>query len=92
MSAITRKVISTIKTAYDKINPSTLNGKSFSFLSKKKLIFWISNISGAIDIIVVQQEDGTLRCTPFHVRFGKLGVLQSLKNKVNNRNDQNDLP
>jgi phosphatidate phosphatase LPIN len=43
----------------------------------------IWNVVGAIDIIVVQQEDGTLRCTPFHVRFGKLGVLQSLKNKVN---------
>ena len=43
------------------------------------------DLSGAIDIIVVQQEDGTLRCTPFHVRFGKLGVLQSLQNKVINR-------
>ncbi|CAF4478961.1 unnamed protein product, partial [Rotaria sp. Silwood2] len=31
---------------------------------------------------VVQKEDGPLRCTPFHVRFGKLGVLQSLHNKV----------
>ncbi|CAF3717267.1 unnamed protein product [Rotaria socialis] len=41
-----------------------------------------STLNGAIDIIVVQQEDGTLRCTPFHVRFGKLGVLQSLQNKV----------
>ena len=39
--------------------------------------------TGAIDVIVVQQEDGTLRCTPFHVRFGKLGVFQSLQNKVN---------
>ncbi|CAF4336085.1 unnamed protein product [Rotaria sp. Silwood2] len=62
MTSITRKVISTITTAYRNINPSTLNG--------------------AIDIIVVQQEDGTLRCTPFHVRFGKLGVLQSLQHKV----------
>jgi len=42
--------------------------------------------SGAIDVIVVRQEDGTLRCTPFHVRFGKLGVLQSLQNKVNKTN------
>ncbi|CAF1175683.1 unnamed protein product [Adineta steineri] len=41
-----------------------------------------STLNGAIDIIVVKQEDGTLRCTPFHVRFGKLGVLQSLQNKV----------
>lgn len=42
----------------------------------------VAFVSGAIDIIVVQQEDGTLRCTPFHVRFGKLGVLQSSQNKV----------
>jgi len=85
MSSITRKVISTLKTAYDRINPSTLNGKIFA---KKKIFFSrIWNISGAIDIIVVQQEDGTLRCTPFHVRFGKLGVLQSLRNKVNHRYD-----
>lgn len=41
--------------------------------------------TGAIDIVVVQQEDGTLRCTPFHVRFGKLGVLQSLQNKVSKK-------
>ncbi|CAF0997166.1 unnamed protein product, partial [Didymodactylos carnosus] len=41
-----------------------------------------STLTGAIDIIVVKQEDGTFRCTPFHVRFGKLGVLQSLQKKV----------
>ncbi len=36
MSSITRKVISTLKTAYDRINPSTLNGKIFA---KKKFVF-----------------------------------------------------
>ncbi|CAF3544133.1 unnamed protein product [Rotaria sp. Silwood1] len=41
-----------------------------------------STLTGAIDIIVVKQEDGTLRCTPFHVRFGKLGVLRNQQNKV----------
>ncbi|RDX98824.1 Phosphatidate phosphatase PAH1, partial [Mucuna pruriens] len=32
---------------------------------------------GAVDVIVVQQEDGTFRCTPWYVRFGKFqGVLK----------------
>ena len=26
--------------------------------------------AGAIDLIVVKQPDGTLRCSPFYVRFG----------------------
>ena len=41
-----------------------------------------STFTGGIDILVVKQEDGTLRCTPFHVRFGKLGVLSNQHNKV----------
>ncbi|CAF1062237.1 unnamed protein product, partial [Didymodactylos carnosus] len=36
----------------------------------------------AIDVIVVKQEDGTFLCTPFHVRFGKLGVIQSSQKRV----------
>lgn len=36
-----------------------------------------ATLSGAIDIIVVPQEDGTLKSTPFHVRFGKLQLLSS---------------
>eukprot|EP01094_Clydonella_sp_ATCC50884_P028761 TRINITY_DN8745_c0_g1_i2.p3 TRINITY_DN8745_c0_g1~~TRINITY_DN8745_c0_g1_i2.p3 ORF type:complete len:162 (-),score=38.12 TRINITY_DN8745_c0_g1_i2:40-525(-) len=31
-----------------------------------------ATLTGAIDIIVVRHPDGSLRCTPFHVRFGKL--------------------
>lgn len=69
MSSLTNYFFSSLKSAYNNINPSTL--------------------TGAIDIIVVQQEDGTLRCTPFHVRFGKLGVLRNRKNKVNKK--QNEL-
>lgn len=34
-------------------------------------------LTGAIDVIVVKQKDGTLKSTPFHVRFGKLGVLRT---------------
>lgn len=32
---------------------------------------------GAIDLIVVEQPDGSYLSTPFHVRFGKYGVLNS---------------
>ena len=35
-----------------------------------------STLSGAIDIVVVRQPDGSLRSTPFHVRFGKLMLLK----------------
>ena len=35
-----------------------------------------STLSGAIDVIVVRQPDGSLRSTPFHVRFGKLQLLK----------------
>lgn len=30
------------------------------------------DLSGAIDVIVVEQLDGTRQCTPFHVRFGRV--------------------
>ncbi|KAF6213009.1 hypothetical protein GE061_010723 [Apolygus lucorum] len=40
-----------------------------------------ATLTGAIDVIVVEQPDGTYTCSPFHVRFGKLGVLRS-KEKI----------
>jgi len=36
-----------------------------------------ATLTGAIDVVVVEQEDGTFKSTPFHVRFGKLGVMKS---------------
>jgi len=36
-----------------------------------------ATLSGCVDIIVVRQPDGTLKSTPFHVRFGKLKILKS---------------
>lgn len=36
-----------------------------------------ATLTGAIDVIVVEQSDGSFVCSPFHVRFGKLGVLRS---------------
>ena len=41
-----------------------------------------ATLSGSIDVIVVQQPDGTFQCSPFHVRFGKLGVLRSREKVV----------
>uniref|UniRef100_A0AAY5L0J2 phosphatidate phosphatase n=1 Tax=Esox lucius TaxID=8010 RepID=A0AAY5L0J2_ESOLU len=40
-----------------------------------------ATLSGCIDVVVVRQPNGTFQCSPFHVRFGKLGVLRS-KEKV----------
>ncbi|MBZ3882237.1 Phosphatidate phosphatase LPIN3 [Sciurus carolinensis] len=41
-----------------------------------------ATLSGSIDVLVVKQADGSLRCSPFHVRFGKLGVLRSREKVV----------
>ncbi|XP_068598063.1 zgc:123305 [Brachionichthys hirsutus] len=40
-----------------------------------------ATLTGGIDVIVVQQPDGSFQCSPFHIRFGKLGVLRS-KEKI----------
>lgn len=44
-----------------------------------------ATLTGAIDVIVVEQPDGTYKCSPFHVRFGKLGVLRSKEKVVSKR-------
>ncbi|CAH0551237.1 unnamed protein product [Brassicogethes aeneus] len=41
-----------------------------------------ATLTGAIDVIVVEQQDGSYNCSPFHVRFGKLGVLRSREKVV----------
>eukprot|EP00945_MAST-04E_sp_MAST-4E-sp1_P005112 g5112.t1 len=41
-----------------------------------------ATLSGAIDIIAVEDEDGAIRCTPFHVRFGRLSGVLNPKEKV----------
>jgi phosphatidate phosphatase LPIN len=35
-----------------------------------------------MDIICVQQPDGTYKASPFHVRFGKLKLLKSSRKAV----------
>ena len=55
----------------------------------KPIAQWYSEINsatltGAIDVIVVEQEDGTFLTSPFHVRFGKMGVLKAKEKIVSN--------
>lgn len=40
-----------------------------------------ATLTGAIDVVIIRQEDGTYLCSPFHVRFGKIDVLRS-KEKI----------
>ena len=47
-----------------------------SFVSSA-LDFNKATLTGALDIIAVRYDDGSLRVTPFHVRFGKLKLLRS---------------
>lgn len=61
---------------------SVFNRMSFfqSFVRNVKEFYSEINaatLTGAIDVIVVEQEDGSFRSSPFHVRFGKLGVLKA---------------
>ncbi|XP_025897952.1 phosphatidate phosphatase LPIN3 isoform X2 [Nothoprocta perdicaria] len=41
-----------------------------------------ATLTGCIDVIVVRQPDNSFQCSPFHVRFGKLGVLRSTEKVV----------
>lgn len=43
-----------------------------------------ATLSGCIDVIVVRHPDGSLHCSPFHVHFGKMGVLRSREKVVSN--------
>ena len=35
-----------------------------------------STLSGAIDVVVIENEQGEYACSPFHIRFGKLKLLR----------------
>ena len=41
-----------------------------------------ATLSGAIDVVVIEQKDGSLTCSPFHVRFGKFSLLRPYEKKV----------
>eukprot|EP00041_Stephanoeca_diplocostata_P021082 m.484228 g.484228 ORF g.484228 m.484228 type:complete len:761 (+) comp21731_c0_seq8:295-2577(+) len=41
-----------------------------------------ATLSGAIDVVVVRQPDGTYKCSPFHVKFGKFNVWSPAEKAV----------
>lgn len=51
-------------------------GKLFTAVSAA-LEFNTATLSGAIDIVVIEDDKGRRQCSPFHVRFGKLQLLKS---------------
>jgi len=52
-----------------------------SFVSSA-LDFNKATLSGSLDIIAVRYDDGSLKSTPFHVRFGKLKVFRTRNKRV----------
>ncbi|CCF56782.1 hypothetical protein KAFR_0B04860 [Kazachstania africana CBS 2517] len=51
-------------------------GRALGSVSKTWSSINPATLSGAIDVIVVEHHDGTLHCSPFHVRFGKFQILK----------------
>lgn len=51
-------------------------GRAIGSVSKTWNSLNPSTLSGAIDVVVVERPDGELHCSAFHVRFGKLSLLQ----------------
>ena len=41
-----------------------------------------ATLSGSIDIICISQKDGSLKSSPFYVRFGKFLVMKSTDKKI----------
>ncbi|XP_033032418.1 phosphatidate phosphatase LPIN1 isoform X3 [Trachypithecus francoisi] len=73
--------------------PSNINAQTMNyvgqlagqvFVTVKELYKGLNpaTLSGCIDIIVIRQPNGNLQCSPFHVRFGKMGVLRSREKVV----------
>lgn len=59
------------------MNSMNLLGKFFTNFRDFYKEINAATLTGAIDVVVVEQPDGSYTCSPFHVRFGKLGVLRS---------------
>lgn len=57
-------------------------GRAIGSVSKTWSSINPATLSGAIDVIVVEHPDGTLACSPFHVRFGKFQILKPSQKKV----------
>ncbi|QHS75435.1 phosphatidate phosphatase PAH1 [Saccharomyces paradoxus] len=57
-------------------------GRALGSVSKTWSSINPATLSGAIDVIVVEHPDGSLSCSPFHVRFGKFQILKPSQKKV----------
>ncbi|ODQ65095.1 LNS2-domain-containing protein, partial [Nadsonia fulvescens var. elongata DSM 6958] len=57
-------------------------GRAIGSVSKTWNSLNPATLSGAIDVIVVEHENGDLYCSPFHVRFGKFSLLQPSQKRV----------
>ncbi|KAK9237067.1 Lipin/Ned1/Smp2-domain-containing protein [Lipomyces kononenkoae] len=57
-------------------------GRAIGSVSKTWNSINPATLTGAIDVIVIEQESGDLACSPFHVRFGKFALLQPSQKKV----------
>lgn len=57
-------------------------GRALGSVSKTWNSINPATLSGAIDVIVIEQENGDLNCSPFHVRFGKFSTLRPSQKKV----------
>ena len=44
-----------------------------------------ATLTGAIDIVMIKREDGSYVTSPWHVRFGKMGVLRSREKVVSTK-------
>lgn len=57
-------------------------GRAIGSVSKTWNSINPATLSGAIDVIVVENEKGEMHCSPFHVRFGKFQLLRPSQKKV----------
>jgi len=40
-------------------------------------VFPQATLTGALDVVAVEHDDGSITCTPFHVRFGRSAVYHA---------------
>ncbi|KAG5514008.1 hypothetical protein PMAC_000630 [Pneumocystis sp. 'macacae'] len=57
-------------------------GRAFGTMSRTWSSINPATLSGAIDVVVIEQANGDLACSPFHVRFGKFSMLRPSEKKV----------
>ena len=73
------RVAQGVKDFYYEINPATLTGMRLILYTtlREQISVHILKQKGAIDVVVIQQEDESFKSSPFHVRFGKLALIKT---------------